>query len=99
LTPLPKRVKYRNIKEMAALLYAPAMGIACGAVAFFIFGSLWLFELLLIMPPIAFFGGCVWGAYLYRKTVRRSRIRQRVRVTCYRCKACDKIFNHEEPIE
>jgi hypothetical protein len=59
LTPLPKRVKYRNIKEMAALLYAPAMGIACGAVAFFIFDSLWLFELLLIMPPIAFFGGCV----------------------------------------
>lgn len=102
LTLLPRRLKRRGINELATLVYIPLMGIACYWVFLFLSAILLpynQFELAAILSFICFIGGCIWGNVISKKAVRRSRIRRHIRVTCYRCKTCDKVFRYDEPVE
>ena len=43
--------------------------------------------------------GWVWGSYIFRSVVKRSRIRSGFSSKCYRCTRCQKVFDHMEPLE
>lgn len=99
LKPLPRRIKRQGTKELATLLYIPLLGIACCFVATVLCAMFLPYELLAIFLLVGLIGGCIWGNAISRKVVRRSRIRNRIRSTCYRCKTCDKVFRYDEPLE
>lgn len=99
LKPLPKRVKRQGIKELLTLLYIPVLGIVCSLVVLVLSAVLLPYELIGIFSFAGLVGGCVWGSWISKKAVRRSRVRQRIRSTCYRCKSCDKVFRYDEPQE
>ena len=98
LKSLPRRVKRQGIKELATLLYIPLMGIVCAFAVLLLWAILLPFEMAGICSLIGLIGGCIWGAVISRKAVQRGRIRRHIRSTCYRCKACDKVFRYDESL-
>ena len=99
LKPLPKRVLRQGSKELATMLLIPLLGVICSLVVFIIFALFMpydAFSFLTLFLLAGFVGGCVWGDYISKTIVKRSRIRQRLSCKCYRCNSCNKVFLHKE---
>lgn len=94
LKPLPKRVLRQGASELATMLLIPLFGVLAAIAAFCIaaFACPGSVLLLMLLPLLAFIAGGIAGNSLSNKIVRRSRIRKRIRSTCYRCNQCDKVF-------
>lgn len=102
LTPLPKRVKRQGAKELATMLLIPLFAIIGDFIGILI-GSFvpvdnW-FALTSLFMIIGLLAGGFLGDYISKTIVRRSRIRNRINASCYRCKRCSKIFRYDEPLE
>ena len=102
LKPLSKRVKRQNAKEIATVLLIPLFAVICG----------FLGLLVVVLTPIMNWPGVIfpvilgcavaggfWGNHISKTILRRSRLRNRQRTECYRCKTCNKLFNHTETLE
>lgn len=101
LTALPRRVVRQGIKELRTMLLIPVLAIVCCFVIFILCSFLLPYESFSILPLlllIGLVGGGIWGDFLSKKVVKRSRIRNRINSTSYRCNSCGKVFRHEEPI-
>jgi len=101
--PMPKKVKRKGIKELSTLVLIPLMGLACAFACFILYEIFWfslfgtgLMAFFDLLPFAALIGGGFWGNAISKKIVRRSRLRQRIHATCYRCKTCDKFFLFDE---
>lgn len=102
LTPLPRRVKRQGVKELATMLLIPLLAVAGSMVGVmigtFVPGGNW-FELTSIFVLVGLVGGSVLGDHMSKTVVRRNRLRNNIRATCFRCKRCSKIFRYDEPLE
>ncbi len=99
LKPLPKRLKRQGIKELATLLLIPLMGIVCSFTVTVLCAMFLPYEAISIVLFASLIAGCIWGSAISRKAVQRGRIRNHIRSTCYRCKACDKVFRYDEALD
>lgn len=97
LKPLPKRVKRQGIKELLTMLWIPVLSITLGFVTLFILVT-WFIDAAWLALAAMIAGG-VWGDHISKNTVRRKRIRSRIRSSCYRCNRCSKVFRYDEELE
>lgn len=95
---LPHKIK-RQGKEIVTLLLIPVMALILGFIGL-IFASIAMDYSLIGWFWLSFtvIGG-VLGEYISRTAVRRKRLRNRIRATCYRCSTCSKVFLHEEELK
>lgn len=96
--PLPNRI-HRHGAERLTLLYIPLLAIVIGLLGLFIASMALPYECI----GWVWLGGTVLGGVLgelaSRTTVRRKRLRRRIRATCCRCNICSKVFLHEEELK
>jgi len=97
------KVKYATFTEYLTLLWIPALAIVTGLVGTVLAGFLLSFDVLwqiseLIAIGCAVLGG-VYGSIISRKAVKRSRLRQGISSTCYRCNRCQKVFDHKKALD
>ena len=101
LKELKRRVTCYSFKEHLAKLWIVAL------VFVFMFVGLLIASFIPHQPTAAIFGltilgaivGWVWGSYIFRSVIKRSRIRSGFASTCYRCTRCQKVFDHKEPLD
>lgn len=97
IKPLPRKVK-RQGAELLTMLYIPILAVVIGFIGLFIASSMLDYDLVgWFWAGFTVIGG-VLGECISRTTVRRKRLRRRIRATCYRCETCSKIFLHEEEL-
>ncbi len=102
LKELKGRVKRNNIKEKLTLLFAPALAILCFNFVFIIATFALpndMFELLPLILLVGIAFGSILGVLISRKIVKRSRLRNGIFSTCYRCNRCGKVFDFNRPLD
>ena len=97
------KVKYSTFTEYLTLLWVPVLAVATGFVGTALAGFLLSFDVLwqlaeLIAVGCAVLGG-ICGSIISRKAVIRSRLRHGISSTCYRCKRCQKVFDHNQALD
>ena len=93
---LPKKIKFQDFGERLVLvfqilIYALMMFMLSLFVTILCLDSIALGGLLMGVCTV---GGGIWGALTARTAVIRSRQRKMLQVDCYRCDACNHLFNH-----
>lgn len=95
LKHLPGRIKRSGVKELATMLLIPVFA-AVGLFLFLILAPLIIpyeeFGLIFLLIAVGTLLGGFFGNFLSARIVRRNRIRKHLADTCYRCKACGKVF-------
>lgn len=98
LKELPRKVK-RQGKELVSLLLIPLLAVAVGFAGCF-FAAMFLdYSLIFVFWLVFTVGGGLLGDHVSRTMVRRKRLRNRIRASCYRCKTCSKVFLHQEELK
>lgn len=100
LKELKNRVTCESFSEHFAKLWIVAMSVVGMFVGVVVSGFLpyQMFGAMLLVILACAVAGGVWGGYIFRSAVRRSRIRSGFSSTCYRCNRCQKVFDHKEPL-
>ncbi len=102
LKELKGRVKRNGINEKLTVLFIPAFSALCFAFVFIVASLVLPYEGFKILPLLLIIGaaaGAIWGMFLSRKTVKRSRLRKGISSTCYRCNRCGKVFDYNKPLD
>ena len=103
LKALKGKVKCENLKERLTNLWIPAMALLCMFIGLIL--SVLVFPYKIVDKAMLFLMlgglvlGAVWGGYIARNRIKRSRIRNGFSSTCYRCNRCNKVFNDKEPLD
>ena len=102
LKEIKGKVKRNGASEKLTLLFIPALAFVCFFIVFIIAALALpdsLFGLLPLLLLVVIVVGAVWGCWISRKAVIRSRIRKGIFSTCYRCKRCGKVFDFNQPLD
>lgn len=102
LKVLKGKVKCENIKEHLMKLWIPALSAFCIFVGFILAAFVLPYDMIESTPIFILVGGvagAIWGEYVSRKMILRSRLRSGFSSTCYRCNRCNKVFDFKEPLE
>lgn len=103
LKELKSKVKYSTVGEWLTLLLCPVLAIIIELVGSILAGFLLPFDIYYdfmgLLSVLFFVLGIVWGVFISRGIVKRSRLRHGFATTCYRCNRCKKVFNYTQPLD